>query len=69
MKNFKMNQLEKSEMNEVRGGEPMTPCSALSTNPMPSEGEIARLFSRVTNLSWDQRQKTWFNKLYWGGIK
>ena len=60
MKNLKLNQLEKSEMNEVRGGEAMNPCSKAWTKPYsPAPGELERLFERLTELPWEKRAVTW----------
>ena len=72
MKNVKLNLLEKSEMNEVRGGEPMNPCSMHCYLPNPTEQQIRNLFARYSkrwilidgmfveeSIPWEERNTTW----------
>ena len=54
MKNLKLNQLEKSEMNKVRGGEPDCCCYANSGYDVP------KVFESVhPGIPWELRRKVW----------
>ena len=58
MKTLKLNQLEKSEMNVVRGGEAMNPCSAAYTGQNGGT-QVPILFTKLTGLEWKYRYLTW----------
>ena len=69
MKTMKLNLLEKKEMNEVRGGEPWTPCSDASgkckrvkingVENWNTGDMVALAFEKKTSYDWDDRIFHW----------
>ena len=65
MKKIKLNLLEKKEMNEVRGGEAMNPCSYHDVWGNLTREQFLRLYAKWTNnLPWERRSETWDWPIY-----